>query len=102
MTKTIAKFAIATAIALTAASGTSFAQGGGFQWNTSAPTAQSVVSEQPSGVVHAAGLNSYSAGETAPGTVAQHEPGPVIAMGASCYYLVQNGTWTPSGATALN
>lgn len=102
MTKTAAKFVIASAFALTAVSGTSFAQGGGFQWTKYAPTIESVATSEPTGVVHAVGLNSYGAGETKLGVVAEHEPVGVIAMGASCYYLVQNGTWLPSGATRLN
>ncbi len=65
-------------------------------------TAQSAASNETRGVVLAASLNSYSPGETRPGVFIQHEPGGVIAMGASCYYLVQNGTWLASGATNVN
>lgn len=105
MTTTAAKIAITAAtivFSLSVIPGTSFAQGGGFQWNKSAPTLQSVAPSEPASVVHAASLNSYSTGETRPGVVAQHEPNEIIAMGASCYYLVQNGTWLPSGATTVN
>ena len=57
---------------------------------------------EKSDVVLATSVNYYGPGATRPDVVAQYQPWPVIAMAAGCYYLVQDGTWQPSGASNVN
>ena len=93
-----APIALATAIACIAfGAAPAFAQaGGGFQWNASAPTFADTVAAAPRGepaALHAEAIYLAQSGATDVAAARIETPGTLIAMGASCLYLVQNGTW---------
>lgn len=95
-----APITVATVIACIAfGAAPAFAQaGGGFQWNASAPTFANTVAAAPRGepaALHAGAIYLAQSGATDMASARIETPGSVIAMAASCLYLVQNGTWDP-------
>ena len=89
MTRSAAKFAIATMIAIITVAGAAQAQGA-YQWNQSQATNPGVVPSQVSEPVRgtsAQALHVEQSGETRADAVATHEPGEIFASHPKAYSL---------------